>query len=99
MLKRLFLLITLGLLVSGCFMVPMALIGPAAGGFSTASLMQSGVTTTVSYMVKKGTGKTIAEHAYESLSGHGWKQSYFPENENNADKVAVLKSKRIKELQ
>ena len=69
MIKRLLLIVVLGGLVSGCFMVPMAFIGPAAGGFSTASIIQSGVTTGANYMVKKSTGKTIAEHAMASLQG------------------------------
>ena len=63
MIKRLLVIAVLGATVSGCFMVPMAFIGPAAGGFSTASIIQSGITTGANYMVKKSTGKTIAEHA------------------------------------
>ena len=82
MIKRLFLLTTLGIMLSGCFMVPMAFIGPAVSGFSTASIAQSAVTTGASYMVKKSTGKTISEHAYEAIGGDisVIKQSYFPEN-------------------
>ena len=59
MIKRLLLIVVLGVSVSGCFMVPMAFIGPAASGFSTASIIQSGVTTGANYMVKKSTGKMI----------------------------------------
>ena len=65
-------------MLSGCFMAPMALIGPAASGFSTASIIQSGVTTGASYMVKKSTGKTIGEHAYESITRDVLKQTYLP---------------------
>ena len=43
MIRRLLLIATLGVMLSGCFMVPMAFIGPAASGFSTASLIQSGI--------------------------------------------------------
>ena len=81
MIKRLLVIAVLGVTVSGCFMVPMAFIGPAAGGFSTASIIQSGVTTGANYMVKKSTGKTIAEHAIASLKGDIIKQSYAPKNE------------------
>ena len=81
MIKRLLLVAVLGVTVSGCFMVPMAFIGPAAGGFSTASIIQSGITTGANYMVKKSTGKTIAEHAIASLKGDIIKQSYAPKNE------------------
>ena len=51
MLKRLFIITASGVLLSGCFMAPMALLGPATSGFSTASIIQSGVTTGANYMV------------------------------------------------
>ena len=82
MIKRLFLIASLGVILSGCFMAPMALIGPATSGFSTASLIQSGVTTTANYMVKKSTGKTISEHAFDIIADDILRQSYFPENED-----------------
>ena len=80
MIKRLLAIVTLGVMLSGWFMAPMALIGPAASGFSTASIIQSGVTTGASYMVKKSTGKTIGEHAYESITRDVLKQTYLPKN-------------------
>ena len=79
MIKRLLLIAILGVTVSGCFMAPMALIGPAASGFSTASIIQSGVTTGASYMVKKSTGKSISEHALDSLNKEVLRQTYFPQ--------------------
>ena len=78
MIKRLLLLTTLGVMLSGCFMAPMALIGPATSGFTTTSLVQSGVTSTASYMVKRTTGKTIGQHALDALSLELLKQTYFP---------------------
>ena len=93
MFKRLFLLATLGLLLSGCFMVPMAFVGPAVSGFSTASLAQSALTTTASYVVKKSTGKTVTEHALDALSIDVTKQSYFPESESKVAKLITPKSK------
>ena len=81
MIKRLFVIAVLGVTVSGCFfMAPLALIGPISSGFSTASLIQSGVTSGANYVVKKSTGKTIAEHITESLRGDIIKQSYAPKN-------------------
>ena len=80
MIKRLLFITVLGVTLSGCFMAPMALIGPATSGFSTASIIQSGVTTGANYMVKKSTGKTITEHAYETLNKDVLKQTYFPIN-------------------
>tara|TARA_Y100000741_G_scaffold211381_1_gene160981 strand:- start:381 stop:668 length:288 start_codon:yes stop_codon:yes gene_type:complete len=78
MIKRLFLIAALGVTVSGCFMAPMAFVGPAASGFSTASIVQSGITTSANYMIKKSTGKTIAEHALQSLNKDVYHQTFFP---------------------
>ena len=86
MIKRLLLILSLGVTLSGCFMAPLALIGPAASGFSTASIIQSGVTTGASYIVKKSTGKSVAEHAIfainkdYSIDKEILQQTYFPEN-------------------
>ena len=79
MFKRLLVIAVLGVTVSGCFMAPLALVGPATSGFSTASLIQTGVTSGANYVVKKSTGKTIAEHAMDSLKKDIYKQSYVPE--------------------
>ena len=81
MIKRLLLVAVLGVTVSGCFMAPMALIGPVSSGFSTASLIQSGVTAGANYMVKQSTGKTITEHAFDSVNRDVFKQTYIPNKE------------------
>ena len=81
MIKRLLLIVTLGVTVSGCFMASLAFIGPAASGFSTASVLQSGLTTGASYMVKKSTGKTIGEHAIDALNRDAMQQTYMPTNQ------------------
>ena len=80
MIKRLLVIAVLGATVSGCFMAPLALIGPISSGFSTASLIQTSVTTGANYMVKKSTGKTIAEHAMEAINKDIFKQAYFPKD-------------------
>ena len=82
MFKRLLIIVALGVTLSGCFMAPLALIGPATSGFSTASLIQSGVTTGANYVVKKSTGKTITEHALESINKDALQQTYLPSNKN-----------------
>ena len=90
MIKRLLALSTLGVLLSGCFFVPLALVGPAVSGFSTASVMQSALTSGANYMVKKRTGKTISQHAFsayadsqqtfDTLTNDSLKQTYLPES-------------------
>ena len=83
MIKRLLLIVTIGVTVSGCFMAPLALIGPATSGFSTASIIQAGVSSGANYMVKKSTGKTIGEHAFSAISKETLQQSYFPRDINS----------------
>ena len=80
MIKRLLLIVVLGVSLTGCFMAPLALIGPATSGFSTASLIQSGISTGANYVVKKSTGKTITEHVLDSIDPETIKQSYTPNN-------------------
>ena len=79
MFNRLIFILAVGVTVSGCFMAPMALIGPAASGFTTASIVQSGVTSGASYLVKKSTGKSITEHAITAVNKEILQQTYFPE--------------------
>ena len=88
MIKRLLLIVTLGVTLSGCFMAPLALIGPATSGFSTASIVQAGVSSGANYVVKKNTGKTISEHALDSISGDVFQQSYLPNKVNPQNKVS-----------
>ena len=83
MIKRLLLIVTLGVTLSGCFMAPMALIGPATSGFTTASIVQSGISTGASYVVKKSTGKSIGEHAITALTDDILQQTYFPKTQSS----------------
>ena len=78
MFKRLFLLTMLGTMLSGCFVAPMALIGPATSGFTTASIIQSGVSSGANYLVKKSTGKSISQHAFEAINSDILQQTYLP---------------------
>ena len=80
MIKRLLLIVTLGVTVSGCFMAPLALMGPVTYGYSTASIIQAGVSTGANYMVKKSTGKTIYEHSIDAINKDILKQTYLPVN-------------------
>jgi len=80
MIKRLLLIATLGVALSGCYMVPMALIGPASSGFTTASIMKSGISSGTNYLIKKSTGKTISEHVFGSVKDEVLIQSYLPKN-------------------
>ncbi len=82
MIKRLFFLTSMMIMLSGCYMVPMALVGPATSGFTTASLVQSGLTSGANYMVKRSTGKSISQHAFDTISKDILQQTYFPKKIN-----------------
>ena len=93
MIKRLLAIAVLGVTLSGCFMAPLALIGPAASGFSTASLIQSTVTTGANYMVKKSTGKTLTEHAMEAINKDILQQAYLPKEKEKLKQKYLPKNK------
>jgi len=78
MLKRLLVIIAIGPLLSGCFVAPLALIGPATSGFTTASIGQAAVSSGASYLVKKSTGKSIQEHVVYTINKEVLQQTYLP---------------------
>ena len=73
----------MGLLVSGCYMVPLALIGPATSGFTASSVMQAAITSTANHMVKKATGKSFSEHAFDAINMDDITLGYLPSNKSN----------------
>ena len=81
--KRILLISVVGLLMSGCYMVPLAFIGPATSGFTASSIMQAAVSTTANHMVKKTTGKTFSEHAFDAIKMNDISLGYFPSNKSN----------------
>ena len=83
MIKKLLLVSAMGLFVSGCYMIPLAFIGPATSGFTTSSLMQAAVSTTANHMVKKATGKSFSEHAFDAINMDDITLGYFPVNKSN----------------
>ena len=85
----------LGVLLNGCFMAPLAFIGPITSGYSTASLIQSGVSMSANYLVKKSSGKSITQHAYDAINVSIIEQSYFPENKTHAHTSPKSKTFRI----
>jgi len=81
--KRILLISVMGLLLSGCFMVPLALIGPATSGYTASSVMQAAITSTANHMVKKATGKSFSEHAFDAINMDDITLGYFPSNKSN----------------
>ena len=81
--KRIILISIAGLLMSGCYMVPLAFIGPATSGFTASSMMQTAVTSSANHIVKKTTGKTFSEHALDAIDENNISLGYFPLNKSN----------------
>ena len=83
MIKRCLLIVACGVTLSGCFMAPMALIGPAASGFTTASIVQSSLTTGAGYIIKQSTGKSVGEHVIDVIQENNRiviQQTYLPKD-------------------
>ena len=91
MVRKTLLLAAMSVALTSCYMVPLALIGPATSGFSTASIVQATATTTANYVVKQSTGKTITEHVAGALDSDILQQTYFPKN--NEDKLTYYPNK------
>ena len=84
---KLLLIATLGVILSGCVVTPLALISPAISGFNTTTIIKSGATVGANHLVKKSTGKTITEHAIHSLNRDILRQTYFPKSKTSVTKV------------
>jgi len=63
-------------------MVPMAFIGPATSNFTTASIIQSTMSSSAGYLIKKSTGKSVTEHVLEAINEETAYQTYFPTQRN-----------------
>jgi hypothetical protein len=81
--KKIILISLTGLLVSGCYMVPLAFIGPATSGFTASSVVQATITSSANHIVKKTTGKTISEHAFDAIDEGNISFGYFPLNKSD----------------
>ena len=62
--KKVIFVVVTSLFLNGCFQV-IALLGPAASGVATGNIYQSAISYSLSYGVKKTTGKTIIENVMD----------------------------------
>ena len=62
--KKVIFIVVITLFLNGCFQV-LALVGPAASGVATGNIYQSAISYSLSYGVKKSTGKTIIENVID----------------------------------
>ena len=62
--KKVIFVVVISLFLNGCFQV-IALLGPAASGVATGNIYQSAISYSLSYGVKKTTGKSIIENVMD----------------------------------
>ena len=82
--KKVIFVVVTTLFLNGCFQI-LALVGPAASGVATGNIYQSAISYSLSYGVKKSTGKTILENVIEM-------------NKNSKDNKKIVKNVKNKEL-
>ena len=62
--KKVIFVVIATLFLNGCFQI-IALVAPAANGVVTGNIYQSAISYSVSYGIKKTTGKTIIENVID----------------------------------
>ena len=62
--KKIIFVVVVTLFLNGCFQM-IALVGPAISGAATGNIYQSALSYSLSYGVKKATGKTIIENVID----------------------------------
>lgn len=62
--KKVIFVVIATVFLNGCFQV-LALVGPAATGVASGNIYQSAISYTLSYGVKKTTGKSIIENVID----------------------------------
>ena len=93
--KKIFSLLAMSVLLSGC-VESMALIGPATTGAGSGKIAQSAISPVLSYGVKKQTGKSLMEHAMtyaEEMNPQKKKQPCLSfAKKTNSEICAIVKS-------
>ena len=83
--KKVIFVVIATLFLNGCFQV-LALVAPAASGVATGNIYQSAISYSVSYGVKKTTGKTIIENVID-LSKDSKREEQIAKNKANKDLI------------
>ena len=81
--KKVIFVVIATLFLNGCFQI-LALVAPAASGVATGNIYQSAISYSVSYGVKKTTGKTIIEN-FIDLSKDSKHKEQIAKNKANKD--------------
>ena len=83
--KKIIFVVVATLFLNGCFQV-IALLAPAASGVATGNIYQSAISYSLSYGVKKTTGKTIIENVID-LSQDSKHKETIAKNKSNKDLI------------
>ena len=83
--KKVIFVVIATVFLNGCFQV-LALVAPAASGVATGNIYQSAISYSVSYGVKKTTGKTIIEN-FIDLSNDSKHKEKIAKNKANEDLI------------
>ena len=83
--KKVIFVVVAGLFLNGCFQV-VALVGPAATGVASWNIYQSAISYSLSYGVKKTTGKTIIENIVD-LNKASKSEKKITKNMKNEDLI------------
>ena len=96
--KKIFSLLAMSVLLSGC-VESMALIGPATTGTGSGKVAQSATSSILSYGVKKQTGKSLMEHALiyaEEMSPQKKKEPCLSFAEKTNSEICDIAKKQLK---
>ena len=96
--KKIFSLLAMSVLLSGC-VESMALIGPATTGTGSGKVAQSATSSILSYGVKKQTGKSLMEHALiyaEEMSPQKKKEPCLSFAEKTNSEICAIVKKQLK---
>ena len=88
--KKVIFVVIATLFLNGCFQV-LALVAPAASGVATGNIYQSAISYSVSYGVKKTTGKTIIENVID-LSKDSKHKEKIAKNKTNKENKDLISS-------
>ena len=79
--KKVIFIVIATVFLNGCFQV-LALVGPAATGVASGNIYQSAISYSLSYGVKKTTGKTVIENVIDLNNKSKGKKKIVRNDEN-----------------
>ena len=83
--KKVIFVVLVTLFLNGCFQV-LALVAPAATGVTTGNIYQSALSYSLSYGIKKSTGKTVIENIID-LNKQSKGKKKIVRNDNNEELI------------